>query len=178
MSPFTKEDTQAWWLRTLSDPAAVNAWLQKLYQTELSGYTDHLQALALQGDVEPRTAKILLNIAEDELRHSRIILVLMKERGIEKGTPAFSEYWKTVNAAVTNLDQYCAVNHYGEDLAAFRFEVIRDMGQTPADIRQAIDAILPDEQFHRTTLKLIAGQQALDEMAVVNERAIANLRGS
>ncbi|HET8689796.1 MAG TPA: hypothetical protein VFM18_24600, partial [Methanosarcina sp.] len=119
MNNFTVEFTQNWWKELLKDDHRLIAWLQKLYRTELSGYTDHMRYLSGSGAIEERTAKILTNIALDELKHSHIIKNLLSDRGFDLGDPEESQYWKIVNADVTNLNEYCAVNHFGEQIAAF-----------------------------------------------------------
>lgn len=176
MNKFTTEQTQNWWRSVIADPQKFEAWIQKLYVTELSGYTDHLAYLAKQGLVPERSAQVLLNIAMDELKHSNILSNLMDSRKIPFGNPPKSTYWATMNSAVQNLDQYCAVNHFGEELAAFRFEVIQSMPETPCDIKEALRIILPDEIFHRVTLEKLAGIDALEQMRETHNRALATLR--
>lgn len=173
---FTLEQTRDWWRLTMADPARFEAWLQKLYVTELSGYTDHLAYLAKQGSIDMKPAQTLLHIALDELKHSDILSNLMYHRGIARGTPPKSTYWATMNHAVQNLDQYCAVNYFGEELAAVRFEIIHEMPETPSDLKEALGAILPDEIFHRITLEKLAGVDAIEQMRETHERALATLR--
>lgn len=178
MNNFTVEQTQFWWKELLKDTDKFNQWLQKLYRTELSGYTDHMRYLSTSGAIEERTAKILTNIALDELKHSHIIKDLLSDRGCDLGNPEESQYWKIVNAGVTNLNEYCAVNHFGEQIAAFRFEVIEAMEETPSDIKESLRIILPDEQFHKITLEKIAGKESLDKMIVHHNLAVQTLRNS
>lgn len=175
---FTVEYTQFWWKELLKNNEKLIRWMQKLYRTELSGYTDHMRYLSTSGAIEERTAKILTNIALDELKHSHIIHDLLADRGYDLGQPEESQYWKFVNANVTNLSEYCAVNHFGEQIAAFRFEIIESMEETPSDIKNALRIILPDEQFHKITLEKLAGEQSLKQMAVFHQNAIEMLRKS
>lgn len=175
--PFTLDETRAWWRRTVNDETQLKRWLQKLYRTELEGYTDHLGFLATEGAIEERTAKILLNVALDELKHSHLLADILADRGYNLGAPPASLYWEEMNSHVVCLEDYCAVNHYGEALAAFRFEVIHEMPETPSDLRRALEIILPDEQFHRVTLEKLAGDKALARMAEVHEKASKKLKG-
>lgn len=176
MIDFTLEETRAWWRQVVSDESRLAKWLQKLYRTELEGYTDHMYYLSKQGAIKERDAKILTNVALDELKHSHILSNVMACRGIPLGTPPASSYWAEMNSHVETFEDYCAINHYGEGLAAFRFEVIFQMPETPSDIREAIDIILPDEQFHRVTLKNLAGPEALAKLADIHQKAVSSLK--
>lgn len=176
MTAFTVQETQAWWRETLKDSNRLNKFLQKLYRTELSGYTDHLQFMANHGLVDGKTATILSNIALDELKHAHLIKQLLEDRNAFNVNGGLSLYWLEVNRHVKTLEDYCAVNHFGEGLAAFRFKVIRDMVETPSDIKSAIDIILPDEQFHEITLKKLAGSAALEKMFHAHSQALEAIR--
>jgi hypothetical protein len=39
---FDVDLTNRWWAECLVNPAKMNAWLQKLQRTEISGYDDHI----------------------------------------------------------------------------------------------------------------------------------------
>lgn len=175
--PFTLEQTQDWWRATVKDEGRLAKFLQKLYRTELGGYTEHLEFMSRVGAVDPRTAQIIMNIALDELKHAHIIRELLEDRkAFDVSTAPASAYWAEVNRHVRTLEQYCAVNHFGEGLAAFRFKVIRDMAETPSDIKRAIETILPDEQFHEVTLQKLAGVPALEQMLHVHNRAVDKIK--
>lgn len=45
-------------------------------------------------------------------------------------------------------------------------------------IKELLSKVLPDEQFHRETLKRIAGNDLLELMAEKHHRAVAELRGN
>lgn len=176
MTAFTVQETQTWWKETIKDKNRLIKFLQKLYRTELSGYTDHLRFMANHGIVDGKTATILSNIALDELKHAHLIKQLLEDRHAFKPSGAPSLYWLEVNRHVKTLEDYCAVNHFGEGLAAFRFKIIRDMAETPNDIKAAIEIILPDEQFHEVTLKKLAGDQALERMRHAHEQALEAIK--
>ena len=169
------EFTKAWWLRTIHDPVKLSAWLQKLQRTELAGYVDHIEYM--RGKTLPnRTAKILTNIAMDELTHSNMIIDLMGERNIPVDPDGVhSTYWDTVLASVSNIDEYCAANYYGEALASYRFEIILDMKETPSDIAEVISKALPDEIFHRQTLYKLAGDEALLKVRAYHNAALESI---
>lgn len=176
MNSFTKEETFAWWAGVVNDPVKMQAWLQKLRRTELEGYTEHCTFLGKAGLIDERTAKILMNIALDELKHAGIIDGLLQERGFPLGEPPKSAYWESMNANVVTLEEYCAVNYFGEDLAASRFHLIQAHPQTPTDIKEALRIILPDEVFHRSTLKHLAGEEVIERMRPHHDKAVALLR--
>jgi rubrerythrin len=178
---YTQKDidfTKDWWTKCCNDPERMVRWLQKLQNTEIGGYNDYVVARQTY-IIDERTQHIFQNIGEDEQKHSGILVELMIERGIKlkAASECPSVYWDYVNSHITDLETYCAVNYYGEALAAFRFEIIQDLSCTPSDIRQALDIILPDEQFHRQTLKRLAGDQALEDIKVVHDLAFEMVLG-
>lgn len=180
--------TQEWWVRTTADESKLLAWLKKLYGTEIGGYDDYQTFMAAYV-VDPvtgfpmteammRTGLILTNIADDEKKHAGILIDVLAGRGhtIDPDAPA-SEYWKTMDSHITDLTTACAANYYGEALAAFRFEVITEMDCTPSDVKEALRIILPDEQFHRQTLKRLAGDETLARFQQIHDDAVAALKG-
>ena len=177
MNKSEVEFTKQWWLRTINDPIKLTAWLQKLQRTELSGYTDHVDYMAANV-VSDRERRILLNIAEDELKHSELLIDLMSVRGIEVVPDGEqSHYWDMVLANVSNTAEYCAANYFGEALAAYRFEIILGMQETPEDIRFVISKALPDEIFHRETLMRLAGDDAIQTIKAYHAAAYTKLTG-
>lgn len=169
--------TTAWWERTIKDEAKLILWLQKLQQTEIGGYDDYMVFIR-QFEPEERTRKIFSNIADDELKHSGLIVDLLEARGYRNSLDDLSStYWATMNENIIDLKTAAAVNYFGEALAAFRFEVIAEHKETPGDIKELLSKVLPDEQFHRETLKRIAGNDLLESMAEKHHRAVAELRG-
>lgn len=173
------EFTQEWWKRCLKDDAKLVKWLQKLENTEIGGYHDYVHAMGTFV-LDARTYKIFANIASDEFKHSNLLLQLFEDRKIEPqsaNADIASTYWKTMNAQIVDLDTYCAVNYLGESLAAFRFEVISEMPETPSDIKYFLDNALPDEQFHRETLKRLCSEEVLVRIKAVHDAAVAALKG-
>ncbi len=171
------EFTKAWWVRVVSDNDRLVPWLQKLQRTELGGYTDHVDWMA-KNAVTERERLILTNIAQDELKHSELLIDMFNDRGIEVVTDGpQSTYWSEVLATVQDTSDYCAANYFGEALASYRFEIILSMDETPADIRYVIGRALPDEIFHRETLQRLAGEEALERMKVVHDAAYGRLTG-
>lgn len=174
------EFTQNWWRRCLVDKNKMTSWLQKLQLTEIGGYRDYLEFIQRWPDMPERTRAIFHNIGTDERKHSDILLELFDSEGIKPEVASLetmSMYWAEVNSHITDLETCCAVNYYGENLASFRFSVIRQMPETPGIIKNVIDLILPDEQFHTITLKKLAGDGALRKIAMVHQNAKSKLKG-
>lgn len=168
--------TNEWWKVLLKDEPRLILWLQKLCMTELSGYTDYF-SIERKFKPEDRTKKILTNIAEDELKHSSLIIKVLQGRGSNiDPNPPLSQYWKEMNSHIIDLPSACAVNYYGEALAAFRFEILQEHPDTPSDIKEMLRIILPDEQFHRETLKKLAGPEILDRFVSLHNGALDKLK--
>lgn len=169
------EFTKDWWRRCIADNHKMTLWLQKLQRTELSGYTDHIEFMATH-KISNREQLILTNIANDELKHSGLLIDLFADRKIE-AVPVGEEssYWLDILKDVQTFEDYCAANYFGEALAAFRFDVIHSMPETPADIRELISKVLPDEIFHRETLQRLAGDDTLARMKLLHDVAYAKL---
>lgn len=171
------EFTQNWWRRVISDEVKLVAWLQKLQRTEIGGYHDHMHYMK-NHVVTERERMILTNIAIDEMNHSNILCDLFVSRGIiVDQTGPESTYWEQMLSDVDSTSDYCAANYFGEALAAQRFEIIAEMPETPGDIKEFIHKALPDEIFHRETLRRLAGDESLVKMAALHEVALAKLTG-
>lgn len=171
--------TQDWWKRCLKDEVKLTRWLQKLQNTEIGGFHDYQYAMSIY-QLDERTRKIFSNIGSDEFKHSNLLLQLFEDRKIESKAnddEFVSSYWKTMNSHIVDLDTYCAVNYLGESLAAYRFEVIGEMPETPSDIKYFLDNALPDEQFHRETLKRLCSEEVLIHIQTVHDEAVAALKG-
>lgn len=172
------EMTREWWRAVLKDDERLAKWLQKLQLTEIGGHNDHLKFLILT-EVEHRTKSILLNIAMDEYRHSSALIDLLDERGIplkSRGDAEMSSlYWDFMNSHVKSVHDYCAVNYFGESLAADRFSIIHEMPETPSDIKEFIALALPDEIFHRETLLRLAGEEAIAKFLPLHQQIFSKL---
>lgn len=171
-----KNFTQDWWRRVLADPVKLLRWLEKLEYTEWEGYSEHCNFLrAHSKSMTPKQISILENIAQDELNHSNILYQIIRDRGGNSLMEATSTYWADMLEADMQYSDYCAANYFGEELAAWRFEVIFHMPETPSDIKSFIARALPDEIFHRETLRRQAGDEALERLRVRHDAALAKL---
>lgn len=167
--------TKDWWTTLVRNPERLSVWLQKLQQTELGGYTDHIEFLK-KYTVDSRAHAIITNIANDELSHSAMLVDILNDRGVGvSATPMPSGYWDSMLVEVTTPEEYYAANFFGESLAADRFEIIGSMDVTPSDIRQFIQAALPEEIFHRETLGRLAGEDALRKFFKLHMSALQRL---
>jgi hypothetical protein len=173
---FDVDLTNRWWAECLVNPAKMNAWLQKLQRTEISGYDDHIKFLVDFPELTTRQKTILFNIAVDEKKHSNLLIeTLMQPRGIEVDPNGEqSLYWDSVLDGVGTFEEYCAANYFGA-LASFRFGAILAHHDTPDDIKDVLKIILPDEVFHRETLMRLAGEDELVKMKMKHDAAYANL---
>lgn len=171
-----KNFTQEWWRRVVSDPDKLLRWLEKLEYTEWEGFAEHARFLRANSiNMTNKQIKILQNIAEDELTHSSILYGVISDRGGTSLLESTSTYWADMLEPRMSFVDYCAANYFGEELAAWRFEVIYDMPETPGDIKEFIAQALPDEIFHRETLRRQAGDEAVERLRVRHEAALAKL---
>jgi len=170
--------TSDWWVRVNQDETKLIAWLKKLYGTEIGGHDDYFSFLS-KFQVDDRTEKIFTNIALDELKHGGLIENLLDARGHKLDpNPPQSSYWLEMDSHIEDLKTAAAVNYFGEALAAFRFEVIIDHPATPSDVKEILNVILPDEQFHRTTLRRIAGEDMIGKFQEIHDTAVRRLKGT
>jgi hypothetical protein len=169
------EFTKTWWRGVVADPAKTLKWLIKLEFTEWQGGAEHYDFLVKHPELSEREERILRNIADDESKHSLKLLGIIKDRGGNPAIDSNSTYWDTILTPNLSFQDYCAANFYGEQLAAWRFEVIRSIPETPKDIKDFIDFALPDEIFHRETLQRLAGEESLAKFKSIHDNALSAL---
>lgn len=169
------EFTKTWWRGVVADPAKTLKWLVKLEYTEWQGGAEHVDYLKQHPELAERNVRILNNIAQDEYKHSRALYEIITSRGGAPAVESNSTYWDALLSPNMPFEEYCAANFYGEQLAAWRFEVIRGMPETSKDIKDFIDLALPDEIFHRETLQRLAGEEALLKFKSIHDKALAKL---
>jgi hypothetical protein len=68
---FDVDLTNRWWAECLVNPAKMNAWLQKLQRTEISGYDDHIKFLVDFPELTTRQ-KPFFSILQSMKRNIRI----------------------------------------------------------------------------------------------------------
>lgn len=174
------EFTQWWWKNLLQDQDRYKSWLAKLTNTEHAGYVDYQELntkfnFAQHGAIQ----RILLSIADDELRHSQLLIQLLDSMGVKHEiAPSVSTYWDTMYNHIVDIHTAAAVNYFGESLAADRFEILRNHPQTPSDFANALDVILPDEIFHRQSLMRVAGFDTIELLRPHHDTAYQQLCGA
>lgn len=167
--------TNAWWGSLVQDKARLVAWLQKLHNSEIHGYTEYRGFIKrYHPDLVTQTA--LRAMAQDEQRHAAILdqcLSYMNEVPVHSFGQ--SQYWNEMQSHAYDFKTACAVKFYGEALAAQRFELLRDHPNTPDDLFHAFRWITPDEERHCQIMFLFAGPEAICQMEQHHLNAVANL---
>lgn len=132
MPPLTT--TVTWWEGLLKDEAAMMRWLKKLQVTEYGGYTGNLEANERWNpENDGRVASFLKKTADDELRHSGLLVKIIHDRGehLADQNAMSSFYWDEMDKGIVSLKTCCAVFYFGEQLASDRFEVLLDHPKRP-----------------------------------------------
>lgn len=179
MTPQDIAFTRQWWDGLLADEARMTRWLQKLWQTEFSGFADNNEAAAKWGQGNPAVVNIFVKTGEDELRHAELLEDLLKARGAWPftETPPPSTYWEDMEAGIVSLETCAAVFYMGEHLAAERFQVLLDHEGTPADVRAFLEAALPDERHHARVFRRLTTETALADMQARHDAAVRRIKG-
>lgn len=174
-----KDFTINWWTRLCNDEERMNAWLVKLYHTELDGYSSNFEANAKWNKTGiVKVEKFLVKTAQDELRHADLLRCLLARRGVYVDNidiPEESLYWSEMDKHVVGLRSCCAVFYFGEQLATERFQVIYDHPDTPVDVMAFIESALPDETYHAHGFKSLAGDSAINAMLQHHNRVLSEL---
>jgi rubrerythrin len=178
MNNLDKEFTHRWWEKLLADEDKMTLWLQKLQRTELDGYTGNLEAEALWAKDNLAAKAVLVGIAHDELRHSDLLVDLLRQRGLEPNEESpESFYWSEMDKIIIDLSSCAAVFHLGEQLAADRFRVLFDHPDTPDDIRSFIASAMPDEEYHARSFRKLTDDITLERILVHHVETINVLKG-
>lgn len=179
------EFTRSWWSLLLKDDSRLNKWLQKLQVTELTGYYDNLEAIVkFKRDINSNTRiqELLLRTAIDEKNHSNMLVDILADRGV----PVYSDieadenkslFWSELEASIVDIRTMAAVYYLGEELAAFRFEIIYDNPSTPSDIRRFIEKALPDEKYHARGYLMHTSDEALASVISQYDLVVKKLKG-
>ncbi len=179
------EFTRSWWSLLIKDDTHLNKWLQKLQVTELAGYYDNLEAIVkFKRDINSNTRiqELLLRTASDEKNHSNMLVDILADRGV----PVYSDieadenkslFWSELEASIVDIRTMAAVYYLGEELAAFRFEIIYDNPSTPSDIRRFIEKALPDEKYHARGYLMHTSDEALTSVISQYDLVVNKLKG-
>lgn len=197
---MNQHSTLAWFKALLGDDQKLQAWLYKLWHTEYSGGAEHVAFIEkFKSSLTEREIKIYQNIAADEFRHADMIeVILIEQYGFDPKTTDVpiveSEYWKEMLRPLTQSelaeysDQvgvftvapapkhlYAAANFFGEQAAAERFKIMLEADFCPQHLKEFLEVVLPEETFHRETLKRLATPVALQLMQSRNQKALGKL---
>lgn len=177
---FNQDDvafTDAWWGRLCASPELMNAWLRKLQHTELEGYYDNLSSIVRYRAHGTPVGTLLQRTALDEKRHADILAEVCGGRGLELLTENRSPFWSQMDRLCVDLPSMSAVYYLGEALAAFRFERILAHPGTPADVREFVNAALPDEEYHARAFLMNTTDDSLLRAKAEYERVVGAMRG-
>jgi hypothetical protein len=117
MSPQDHAFTHAWWTQVCGDEPRLIRFLQKLRETEFSGYQDNRDAAAkwARRDEHAAARHIFLKTGDDELRHSDLLVNVLRGRGVWPTLvePPPSLYWNEMDTHIVSLESCAAVFHLG-----------------------------------------------------------------
>lgn len=161
---------EQWWAETKADEGALRAWLIKQHRGEASAAArirKFRDEYAPAG--EPRA--VLSLIADQEERHARWVLDLLKARGIDPDVDGAEErYWSQTLPAIESFETGAAVGAHAEAMRLRRIRAIVFDASAPADVREVFAKILPEEEFHERALRRLAGDVAMSQTAGAHAR--------
>ena len=178
MTPEDRDFTNAWWTRVCADNSHMTRWLQKLWQTERSGYDDNRQAAEDWGGGNAAVINIFHRTGDDEMAHAGLLERVLLSRNawpVPEGIPE-SDYWMEMDDAITSLETCAAVFHLGEKLAAERFAVLLAHPDTPDDVRWFLEKALPEEEHHARVFLKLTTEEALAQVTIAHDAAVARLK--
>lgn len=180
MTPEDIQFTRLWWERLLADDEKMVRWLQKLQATEFSGYQDNRDAAAKWGVGSPAAVQVFLATGDDEMRHSDLLIDVLKGRGAwpVENPPPESAYWLEMDAVTDSLAACAAVFHLGEKLATDRFSVLYNHEGTPDDLLMFLARALPDERHHARVFRKMTDDATLVRITEAHNAAVARLKAS
>lgn len=153
--------SRSWWERTKKDERLLSAWLKKQHRGEATA-AQRIEMLRDRYAHEPRAARTLSVIAEQERKHAAWVKALLDRRGISSDTAHAEErYWVEPLAQIHDLETGCAVGAHAERMRLARIEAICDDVTAPADVREVFTRILPEERFHERAFRELAGEAAM-----------------
>lgn len=166
-------NTQQWLDKVLSSQAELIHWLQRQYIGEVTA-AQRIRALADRSDIAEQYKKVVLKIAEDEVRHAVWVKALLDARGIALPTIANAEgrYWKPVLEAAEDFDTMAAAGHHAEGMRLVRIRALAADERVDADIREVFQKILPDEEFHERAFGAMASVDAIAFMRDKHEKGL------
>lgn len=150
-----------WWNATRADAAAFVDWLRDQYHGEITAHDRIQNFLVTHVPADSPWRKTLEFIASQELTHAAWVGDLLRARGIEPAVLSKPErYWDQTLPGATTFETAAAVAAHAEEMRLERITVIAADDEAPADVRSVFARILPEERFHATAFRRMAGEPA------------------
>jgi len=149
--------SQEWWNKTKNDPALLENWLVDQYIGEEGAY-DRIKEFALKFTDEESNERILLQlIAIQEYNHAMWVKSLLDTRNIVVDISKHAgRYWAQTLPAINSFEFGVSLGAKTEAMRLARIRIIVNDDSAPADIREVFKKILPQEEFHEATFKMLA----------------------
>jgi len=169
-----REFTKTWWKNLCADEDRLIKWLQKLQHTERHGFYDNHDAIERFTDPmkDKNAIKVLTQTAIDEWRHADLLVGLIHNRGLAITAPVKSLYWDEMEKVIVDLDTCMAAFHLAETLAAWRFEIFYEYENTPNDVKQWLETVIPDEQYHGKIFRKLTSEDTIARIKIEQQRVI------
>lgn len=150
-----------WWNAIKGDGEAFVDWLRKQYHGEITAHDRIRSFLATHVPADSPWRRTLELIASQELTHASWVGELLRARGIEPAVLDKDErYWDATLPGATDFASAAAVAAHAEQMRLERITVIAADEDAPADVRGVFARILPEERFHATAFRRMAGEPA------------------
>jgi tRNA isopentenyl-2-thiomethyl-A-37 hydroxylase MiaE len=172
------EITLAWWMKLLNDEEKLNAWLIKLYHNEYDAYWRFKNFAQQFTSENTENWFLFMFLAEQELRHSVMVKIVIHKRGIVLPQNWMSNqglYWEKVLPCIVDLETAAGVGTLAESLSFERLRVLASCCSTPADLKELFDLIIPDERIHTQVLRVLAKKHGVDAVMGCHESGLEAL---
>lgn len=155
-----------WLDEVLHNPEKMVDWLTKQYHGEATA-ANRIRAFSDQYAIDPKHKKILDFVARQEEQHANWIAELLERRGIKAEIIQGKDecYWNKTIVGIESFETGAAVAAHAEAMRLERIRAIIAHAETPGDIKQVFERILPDEEFHSSAFARMSNEQALKETA-------------
>lgn len=165
MTKKTVEQTSAsWWTQTKASPEKLVAWLFDQYRGEATA-AGRIEAVRDKfAEPDSKAYRTLTVIAGQERVHAEWIGELLRTRGHEPVVQEKAErYWPKVMREIDSLETACAVGAHAEAMRLARIRAISSDTEGPRDVVRVFSRILPEEIFHESAFRTLAGQGAMEK---------------
>jgi rubrerythrin len=135
-----------WWQEVKSNPAKLNAWLQKQHWGE-SLAAQRVAMIKVKFELTPEQAANVDRVAADEAKHAKWIRELLTVRGLHPLSEHAERYWAKALTFRDAIGAFAVAAH-AEKMRLERIRVIANDESAPHDIVEVFRKILPDEEAH------------------------------